>query len=111
MDDHVLATIEELSPLAPLHNPANLAGIEVARQLLPDVVHAAVFDPAFFHDLPDVAATYALDRAVAKRPRIRRYGFNGTSPHYVLRAAAAFLGRDLERMRTRPNPSNKSPSR
>src|SRR3546814_8034249 len=99
MDDHVLATIEELSPLAPLHNPANLAGIEVARQLLPDVVHVAVFDTAFFHDLPDVAATYALDREVADRHGIRRYGFHGTSHHYVSRAAAAFLGRDLADLR------------
>ncbi|MFP5577171.1 MAG: acetate/propionate family kinase [Acidimicrobiia bacterium] len=99
IDDHVLATIERLSPLAPLHNPANLAGIEVARQLLPDVVHVAVFDTAFFHDLPDVAATYALDREVADRHGIRRYGFHGTSHQYVSRAAAAFLGRDLADLR------------
>lgn len=94
VDDDVLATIERLSPLAPLHNPANLAGIEVARELLPDIPHVAVFDTAFFHDLPAAAATYALDRDVAERHGIRRYGFHGTSHQYVSRAAADFLGRD-----------------
>ncbi|HAS09357.1 MAG TPA: acetate kinase [Acidimicrobiaceae bacterium] len=99
IDDDVLATIERLAPLAPLHNPANLAGIEVARELLPDVPHVAVFDTAFFHDLPAAAATYALDREVAEQHGIRRYGFHGTSHQYVSRTAAAFLGRDLADLR------------
>ena len=99
IDTDVLATIERLAPLAPLHNPANLAGIEVARELLPDVPHVAVFDTAFFHDLPAAAATYALDREVAERHGIRRYGFHGTSHQYVSRTAAAFLGRGLADLR------------
>lgn len=99
VDDDVLATIDALSPLAPLHNPANLAGITVARALLPDVPHVAVFDTAFFHDLPPAAATYALDREVAERHGIRRYGFHGTSHQYVSAAAARFLGRDLADLR------------
>ena len=99
IDGAVLATIERLAPLAPLHNPANLAGIEVARRLLPDVPHVAVFDTAFFHDLPAEAATYALDREVAERHGIRRYGFHGTSHGHVSRTAAAFLGRDLADLR------------
>lgn len=99
VDDDVLATIDALSPLAPLHNPANLAGITVARTLLRDVPHVAVFDTAFFHDLPAAATTYALDREVAERHGIRRYGFHGTSHQYVSRAAARFLGRDLADLR------------
>ena len=99
VDDEVEATIERLAPLAPLHNPPNLACIRVARALLPDVPHVAVFDTAFFHDLPAAAATYALDRDVAERHGIRRYGFHGTSHQYVSEAAARFLGRDLADLR------------
>lgn len=99
IDDDVIATIERLAPLAPLHNPANLAGIAVARRLLPDIPHVAVFDTAFFHDLPAASATYALDREVAREHGIRRYGFHGTSHQYVSRTAARFLGRDLAELR------------
>ena len=99
VDDDVEATIERLAPLAPLHNPPNLACIRVARALLPDVPHVAVFDTAFFHDLPAAAATYALDRDVAERYGIRRYGFHGTSHQYVSEAAARFLDRDLGDLR------------
>jgi acetate kinase len=96
VDDDVIATIEELSPLAPLHNPPNLAGIRVARDLLPDVPHVAVFDTAFFRDLPEAAATYAIDREVAERYQVRRYGAHGTSHSYVSRETARVLGRRLE---------------
>ncbi|WP_413452197.1 acetate kinase [Georgenia phoenicis] len=99
VDDKVLADIEELIPLAPLHNPPNLRGIQVARDLLPDVPHVAVFDTAFFSDLPDAAATYALDREVAKKYRVRRYGAHGTSHQYVSRTAATIVGRPLEELR------------
>jgi acetate kinase len=99
VDADVVATIDRLSPLAPLHNPANLAGINVARELLPDIAHVAVFDTAFFHDLPPAASTYALDRDVAARHSLRRYGFHGTSHRYVSRKAAEFLGRDLAELR------------
>ena len=78
--------------LAPLHNPPALPGIEVARRMLPEVPHVAVFDTAFFHDLPAAAATYAIDRELAEKWHIRRYGFHGTSHRYVSQQAAAFLG-------------------
>jgi acetate kinase len=94
IDDAVETAIEQLSPLAPLHNPANLAGIRVARAVLPGVAHVAVFDTAFFADLPDEATTYAIDRAVAVAHGIRRYGFHGTSHRYVSGRVAELLGRD-----------------
>ena len=99
IDADVVATIDRLAPLAPLHNPANLAGIDVARELLPDIAHVAVFDTAFFHELPPAATTYALDRQVAAEHSIRRYGFHGTSHQYVSRTAAEVLGRDLSELR------------
>src|SRR5690606_364035 len=99
VDDAVIATIRRLSPLAPLHNPPNLDGIEVARDLLGHLPHVAVFDTAFFHDLPTAAATYALDREVAERFPIRRYGAHGTSHRYVARRAAELLGADLGELR------------
>ncbi|MEM6105101.1 acetate kinase [Mycobacterium sp. 050272] len=92
LDDERIAELEKLSELAPLHNPPALQGIKVARKLLPDVAHIAVFDTAFFHRLPAAAATYAMNRELAERYRIRRYGFHGTSHRYVSEQAAAFLG-------------------
>ncbi|WP_299275973.1 acetate kinase [uncultured Georgenia sp.] len=99
VDEKVMADIEELAPLAPLHNPPNLRGIEVARELLPDVPHVAVFDTAFFSELPDAAATYALNREVAQRYRVRRYGAHGTSHQYVSRTAAIVSGRPADTLR------------
>ena len=93
LDDTIIAALKGLSELAPLHNPPALTGIEVARRLLPDVPHVAVFDTAFFHDMPPAASTYAIDSALAERWQIRRYGFHGTSHRYVSEQAAAFLGR------------------
>src|SRR5271166_447230 len=98
VDDALIAKLKELSPLAPLHNPPAVLGIEVARKLLPDTPHVAVFDTAFFHDLPPAAATYAIDRGLAEKWQIRRYGFHGTSHHYVSEQAAVFLGRPLDSM-------------
>jgi acetate kinase len=91
VDDALIACLDELSPLAPLHNPPAVLGIEVARKALPDLPHIAVFDTAFFHNLPLAASTYAIDRDVAAKWRIRRYGFHGTSHQYVSEQAAAFL--------------------
>lgn len=91
--------IDELSVLAPLHNPANLAGIVAARQAFPDVPHVAVFDTAFHQTLTPAAYTYAIDAEVAASHRIRRYGFHGTSHKFVSEAAAAFLGRPLAELR------------
>ncbi|MFY1704154.1 acetate/propionate family kinase [Micromonospora sp. WMMA1923] len=100
VDDEVLAGIAELVPLAPLHNPANLAGITEARRVLPDVAQVAVFDTAFHHTLPESAATYAIEREVAERYGIRRYGFHGTSHAYVSRRTAELLDRPYAEVNT-----------
>lgn len=96
IDDDVIEAINELEDLAPLHNPVNVLGIEAIRELLPDVPSVAVFDTAFFHGLPDHVATYAIDRELAKKHDIRRYGFHGTSHEYVSGVTAEFLGADRE---------------
>jgi acetate kinase len=89
INDSVVAAIRDLAVLAPLHNPANADGIEVARRAFPDLPHVAVFDTAFHTTLPPRAFTYAVPRAWG----VRRYGFHGTSHAYVSRAAARVLGR------------------
>lgn len=94
--DEVLAVVDGLSALAPLHNPANVLGIAVARELFPDVPHVAVFDTAFFRTLPEAAATYAIDHDLALKHGVRRYGFHGTSHSYVSGKVAEFLGRPAE---------------
>jgi acetate kinase len=99
VDDALITKLEELSPLAPLHNPPALLGIEVARKALPDFPHVAVFDTAFFHDLPPAAATYAIDRDIAAQWKIRRYGFHGTSHQFVSEQVAEFLGVPLDSLR------------
>lgn len=99
IDDDVLAVIDRLAPLAPLHNPPNAITIRVARELLPSVPHVAVFDTAFFHDLPAAASTYAIDRRVAHEHGVRRYGFHGTSHHYVSTRVAEMLGGDTSKLR------------
>ncbi len=96
VDDKLVAELTELAPLAPLHNPPAVLGIEVARKVLPDLPHVAVFDTAFFHDLPPAAANYAIDSGVAAKWRIRRYGFHGTSHQFVSGQAAEFLGAPAE---------------
>jgi acetate kinase len=95
IDDALVAKLDELSTLAPLHNPPAVLGIGVARKALPDLPHVAVFDTAFFHDLPPAASTYAIDRDLAAQWHIRRYGFHGTSHQYVSEQAAAFLDAPL----------------
>ncbi len=96
IDDAVIATIEEISPLAPLHNPPNLLGIVAARRTFPDLPHVAVFDTAFHQTLPEAASTYAIDANLAAQYRIRRYGFHGTSHKYVSEQVSRWLGRPLE---------------
>lgn len=100
IDDEVVAQIQALAPLAPLHNPAHLQGIAAARRAFPTVPHVAVFDTAFHQTLPPAAYTYAIDREVAARYQIRRYGAHGTSHLYVSREVATWLGRDLEQTNT-----------
>lgn len=99
IDDDVVAAIEACVPLAPLHNPANLAGIRATRQMLPDAPQVAVFDTAFHVRMPRRAKTYAIDPELAAAHGIRRYGFHGTSHAYVAEQAAEFLGEDLRDLR------------
>jgi acetate kinase len=91
IDDPLVDMLESLAPLAPLHNPPAVLGIRGARKAFPDLPHVAVFDTAYFHDLPAAAAAYAIDRDVSEQWHIRRYGFHGTSHQYVSEQAALFL--------------------
>jgi acetate kinase len=99
LDEAVIAHIEALSPLAPLHNPINLEGIRTAMRLFPDLIHVAVFDTAFHHTLPSRARVYAIDRVVAEKHGIRRYGFHGTSHEFVAQRAARYMKTDLRSLR------------
>ncbi|NUK03457.1 acetate kinase [Streptomyces lunaelactis] len=92
--EEVLAEVERLIPVAPLHNPANVTGIRTARAMRPDLPQVAVFDTAFHTTMPEAAARYAIDVETADTHRIRRYGFHGTSHAYVSRRTAALLGKD-----------------
>src|SRR6185436_7906871 len=97
--DEVLAQIEALNPLAPLHNPVNVAGIREMRRLFPAVPHVAVFDTAFHHTLPAYAYLYGLPYELYEKKAVRRYGFHGTSHHYVALRAAQFLQRRPNELR------------
>jgi acetate kinase len=98
IDDQVLATLRELVPLAPLHNPANITGIELARTLWPGAPQVAVFDTAFHRTLPAFAYRYAVPSDWYELYGVRRYGFHGTSHEYVAGATADHLGRPLEEL-------------
>lgn len=93
VDDDVAGAIRDMIPLAPLHNPANLNGIEVARRLFPQVPSVAVFDTAFHQTMPRTAYRYAVPEYLYREHRVRRYGFHGTSHRYVGERAAALLGK------------------
>jgi len=97
--DEVLAKIEELSELAPLHNPANATGIKAFRQVLPNVPAVAVFDTAFHQTMPESSFLYSLPYEYYKKYGIRKYGFHGTSHKYVSQRAAELLGRPIEQLR------------
>lgn len=94
--DEVLADIEELSDLAPLHNPANVVGIKAFQEVLPNVPAVAVFDTAFHQTMPESAFLYSLPYEYYEKFGIRKYGFHGTSHKYVTERAAELLGRPLE---------------
>ncbi|AFL72552.1 acetate/propionate family kinase [Thiocystis violascens] len=96
VDDCVQAEIQSVVPLAPLHNPGHLAGIEVARRLFPSVPSVVVFDTAFHQTMPPAAYRYAIPEFLYTEHRIRRYGFHGTSHGYVASRAARVLGKPLE---------------
>jgi len=97
--DEVLAKIEELSELAPLHNPANVTGIKAFKQVLPNVPAVAVFDTAFHQTMPESSFLYSLPYEYYKKYGIRKYGFHGTSHKYVSQRAAELLGRPIEQLR------------
>jgi acetate kinase len=92
VDAASLQAIRQVAPLAPLHNPANLLGIEAAMKLFPDLVQVAVFDTAFHQSLPEHAYRYAVPQALYAEHGVRRYGFHGTSHRYVSRKAAQMSG-------------------
>jgi acetate kinase len=96
INQDVIAIIRELIPLAPLHNPANLLGIEVTLEAAPDVPQVAVFDTAFHQSIPAHAFRYAIPTDLYENHHVRRYGFHGTSHYYVARQAAIHLKRPLE---------------
>lgn len=95
IDEDVLEAIKDNIPLAPLHNPSNLLGIEIARAIFPDAPQVAVFDTAFHQTIPEKGFVYAIPYELYKRHRIRRYGFHGTSHAYVSEKAARYLGKPL----------------
>ncbi|WP_243299607.1 acetate kinase [Bacillus litorisediminis] len=97
--DKVIAQIDELSELAPLHNPANLTGILAFKHVLPNVPAVAVFDTAFHQTMPESSYLYSLPYEFYKNYGIRKYGFHGTSHKYVSERAAELLGRPVEQLR------------
>lgn len=99
MTEEIEREIERLFDLAPLHNPANLEGIRVAKTVFPSVPQVAIFDTAFHQTLAPEAYTYAIDADLAKKYNIRRYGFHGTSHKFVSEQAALFVGKDIADLR------------
>ena len=97
--DEVMQAIEECTPLAPLHNPANIIGIKACQELMPGVPMVAVFDTAFHQTMPPVAYTYALPYEYYEKDKVRRYGFHGTSHKYVSQRAADMLGKPIEQLK------------
>lgn len=93
INDDVIASIEQMADLAPLHNPPNLVGIRAAQERLPSTPHIACFDTAFHATIPQVAYMYALPYELYEKYGIRRYGFHGTSHRWVSREAAELLGK------------------
>ena len=100
LNDEVIKEIEECNDLAPLHNPANLIGINACRELMPNVPMVGVFDTAFHQTMPRVAYLYGLPYEYYKKYHIRRYGFHGTSHSYVSKRAAEILGKKPEDLKT-----------
>ncbi|MCX5715178.1 MAG: acetate kinase [Candidatus Omnitrophica bacterium] len=99
IDETVIRKIRQCSGIAPLHNPANLAGILACKKLLPGVTQVAIFDTAFHQTIPDYAYIYGLPYAYYKTLGIRKYGFHGTSHQYVAHEAARILNKPLSRLK------------
>lgn len=100
IDDDVAQQIDDLAPLAPLHNPANLQGIRSARATFAGYPHVAVFDTAFHLTIPPAAHRYAIEARIAAEHRVRKYGFHGTSHQFVSRRMAELLERPLDEVNT-----------
>ena len=100
IDSKVKQIIKDCFDLAPLHNPPNLSGIEACEDIFPDIPQVAVFDTAFHASIPEHAFLYGLPFQFYREDKIRRYGFHGSSHQYVSRAAAEFLNRPLEELKT-----------
>src|SRR5699024_9403351 len=97
--DEVIKEIEDVSDLAPLHNPANLTGIRAFREILPDVPAVAVFDTAFHQTMPELSYLYSLPYEYYEKYGIRKYGFHGTSHKYVSERASELMGVPLNQLR------------
>ena len=100
LTEEVLQAIEECNDLAPLHNPANLIGINACKELMPSTPMVGVFDTAFHQTMPEEAYLYGLPYEYYEKYKVRRYGFHGTSHSYVSKRVAAFLGKDYENLKT-----------
>ncbi|MGM0471083.1 MAG: acetate kinase [Bacillota bacterium] len=96
IDDEVYEGIEDVKDLAPLHNPANLLGVRVSRELMPETPDVAVFDTAFHQSMPETSYVYALPYEWYEEHQVRRYGFHGTSHKYVTQRAAEMLDKSVE---------------
>ncbi|MDR2179056.1 MAG: acetate kinase [Synergistaceae bacterium] len=99
LDTKVMDALKECIPLAPLHNPANIMGIEAVSEALPKVPQVGVFDTAFHQTMPNTAFIYALPYGYYEKYGVRRYGFHGTSHYYVAHRAAEILGRPVEKLK------------
>jgi len=96
INEEVMKEIEDISDLAPLHNPANLMGITVCKELMPETPQVAVFDTAFHQTMPEEAYTYAIPHEYYEKYGVRRYGFHGTSHGYVAKRAAKIMDKNFE---------------
>ena len=99
IDAEVLEAIKSVKDLAPLHNPPNIAGIEAAQQVMPNISHIAVFDTAFHQTMPEHSYLYAVPYEWYGMYGVRRYGFHGTSHHYVSKKAAEILNKDYKKLK------------
>jgi acetate kinase len=99
IDDHVVSVMKECIALAPLHNPANIKGIEAMKEVLPDVPQCGLFDTAFHQTMPQKAYLYAIPYEFYKKYKIRRYGFHGTSHKYVALKAAEYLNKEINNLK------------
>lgn len=98
--DEVIKGVEECNDLAPLHNPANLIGVDACQKLMPETPMVGVFDTAFHQTMPDKAFMYGLPLEYYEKYKVRRYGFHGTSHSFVSKRAAALLGKPYEEVKT-----------